>query len=234
MKFGVRKPSIKKSFKARTTSKIERSIKKSVNPIYGNKGIGFAKNPVKSVNNSIYHKTTIGVSDILHSKLNTASSNNTNYTPHINYSNNNFPKKKASNTNKLKIILVILILLLFVFIRGIFIELKKTSSTSTFNEQNTSTNLEKSTIENQEINKSIADTEPSGAPNTNDETNIKNNSTDNNTKSYTYVLNTGTRKFHHSSCSSVKQINSSNYSEFTGTRDEIIGKGYSPCGKCKP
>lgn len=40
MKFGVRKPSIKKSISARTTGKIKRSIKKSVNPLYGKKEWG--------------------------------------------------------------------------------------------------------------------------------------------------------------------------------------------------
>lgn len=37
MKFGIRKPSIKKSIKARTTGKITRNIKKAVNPFYGKK-----------------------------------------------------------------------------------------------------------------------------------------------------------------------------------------------------
>ena len=32
MKFGIRKPSIKKSFKARTTGKAKRAIKKSLIP----------------------------------------------------------------------------------------------------------------------------------------------------------------------------------------------------------
>ncbi|MBO4991330.1 MAG: MBL fold metallo-hydrolase [Firmicutes bacterium] len=50
----------------------------------------------------------------------------------------------------------------------------------------------------------------------------------------TYVLNTNTRKFHLPSCKSVAQIKESNRSEFTGTRDEIIEQGYSPCGNCRP
>lgn len=37
MKFGIRKPSIKKSFKARTTGKIKRKAKKVINPFYGKK-----------------------------------------------------------------------------------------------------------------------------------------------------------------------------------------------------
>lgn len=67
MKIGVRKPNIKKSIKARTTGKIKRAVKKSINPFYGKRGAGFVKNPVKSVQNSVYHKTTVGVSDIARS-----------------------------------------------------------------------------------------------------------------------------------------------------------------------
>lgn len=65
MKTGIRKPNVKKSISARTTGKVKRAVKKSVNPLYGKKGAGFVKDPAKSVKNSIYHKTTIGVSDII-------------------------------------------------------------------------------------------------------------------------------------------------------------------------
>ncbi len=64
MKVGMRKPSLKKSFKARTTGKIKRKAKKAVNPLYGKKGVGFAKSPKKSVKNKIYKKTTFGLKDI--------------------------------------------------------------------------------------------------------------------------------------------------------------------------
>lgn len=67
MKFGMRKPSIKKSFKARTTGKIKRQAKSAINPIYGKKGVGFVKNPSKSVKNSIYHKTTFSIFDLFKS-----------------------------------------------------------------------------------------------------------------------------------------------------------------------
>lgn len=50
----------------------------------------------------------------------------------------------------------------------------------------------------------------------------------------TYILNTNTGKFHRSSCSMVKKMNESNKMSFEGTRDEVIAKGYSPCGKCNP
>lgn len=50
----------------------------------------------------------------------------------------------------------------------------------------------------------------------------------------TYVLNTNTRKFHYPSCSSAKKTKESNKATFTGTRDEVIAKGYQPCGNCHP
>ena len=64
MKVGMRKPSLKKSFKARTTGKLKRKAKKAVNPFYGKKGMEFAKSPKKSVKNKIYKKTTFGLKDI--------------------------------------------------------------------------------------------------------------------------------------------------------------------------
>lgn len=65
MKVGIRKPSIKKSFKARTTGMVNRKIKSSINPFYGKKGMGMVRDPKRSVNNAVYHRTTIGVRDII-------------------------------------------------------------------------------------------------------------------------------------------------------------------------
>ena len=39
VKVGFRKPSLKKSIKARTTSKYKRRLKKAINPFYGKKGV---------------------------------------------------------------------------------------------------------------------------------------------------------------------------------------------------
>ena len=50
----------------------------------------------------------------------------------------------------------------------------------------------------------------------------------------TYVLNTNTKKFHYESCKSVKQMSEKNKAFYTGTREECMGKGYDPCGNCKP
>ncbi|MDT2742804.1 hypothetical protein [Lactococcus garvieae] len=64
MKFGMRKPSIKKSFKARTTGKAKRKIKKTLIPGYGKKGMGYIKNPKKAVYNKVYKKTTFSFWDL--------------------------------------------------------------------------------------------------------------------------------------------------------------------------
>lgn len=58
MKFGPRKPNIKKRIKARTTGKVKRKIKSSVNPLYGKKGMSWVNNPKKSAYNIVYKKTT--------------------------------------------------------------------------------------------------------------------------------------------------------------------------------
>ena len=64
MKFGIRKPSLKKSFKARTTGKAKRTIKKALIPGYGKKGMGLIKNPKKSIYNRIYKRTTFSIFDL--------------------------------------------------------------------------------------------------------------------------------------------------------------------------
>ncbi len=63
MKFGVRKPSLKKSFKARTTGKARHKVKSAVNPIYGKKGAGIL-HPKKAVKNKVYKKTTFSIFDL--------------------------------------------------------------------------------------------------------------------------------------------------------------------------
>ena len=58
MKFGFRKPSLKKTLKARTTGAIKRKAKGAVNPLYGKKGMGVL-HPKRAIKNKIYKKTTI-------------------------------------------------------------------------------------------------------------------------------------------------------------------------------
>ena len=61
MKFGIRKPNIKKSIKARTTGRLKRKLKSSVNPLYGKKGMGWIRDPKKAAYNKIYNKTTFDI-----------------------------------------------------------------------------------------------------------------------------------------------------------------------------
>ena len=65
VKVGFRKTSLKKSIRARTTGKYKRRIKRAVNPFYGRKGMGFIKNPRRSIKNKVYRKSTFGLGDIL-------------------------------------------------------------------------------------------------------------------------------------------------------------------------
>lgn len=50
----------------------------------------------------------------------------------------------------------------------------------------------------------------------------------------TYILNTNTRKFHMTYCSSVKTIKEKNYAEYVGTAAEVEAMGYVGCKKCNP
>ena len=61
MKIGMRKPSLKKSLKARTTGKAKRAVKKAVIPGYG---AGWLKDPKKAAYNKVYKKTTFSIFDI--------------------------------------------------------------------------------------------------------------------------------------------------------------------------
>lgn len=64
MKFGMRKPSVKRSLKARTTGRAKRSVKRKVVPGYGKKGMGWIKNPKKAAYDKVYKKTTFSFWDL--------------------------------------------------------------------------------------------------------------------------------------------------------------------------
>lgn len=55
MKFGIRKPSIKKSFAAKTS--VKRYIRHNIG-IKAPKGSGYITNPKKALYNNVYRKTT--------------------------------------------------------------------------------------------------------------------------------------------------------------------------------
>ncbi|WEV73065.1 hypothetical protein [Bifidobacterium sp. ESL0790] len=64
MKFGMRKPSPKRSFKAMTTGRAKRGVKRAVIPGYGKKGMGWVRNPRKALYNKVYRKTSFGWRDL--------------------------------------------------------------------------------------------------------------------------------------------------------------------------
>ena len=64
MRIGMRKPSVKRMIKVRTTGRAKRAVKKAVIPGYGRRGMGFVKNPKRSVKGAIYRRTTFSVWDL--------------------------------------------------------------------------------------------------------------------------------------------------------------------------
>lgn len=64
MKFGMRKLSPKRSFRARTKGRAKRAVKKALIPGYGKKGMGWIKNPKKAAYNKVYHKTSFSIFDL--------------------------------------------------------------------------------------------------------------------------------------------------------------------------
>lgn len=50
----------------------------------------------------------------------------------------------------------------------------------------------------------------------------------------TYILNTGSQKFHTQDCTQGQDIKQTNREEFTGSRDTLLAQGYEPAGCCDP
>lgn len=61
MKFGMRKPSLKKSIAARAS--VKRYVRHSLG-LKASRGYGWITNPKKAAYNRVYHRTTFGLSDI--------------------------------------------------------------------------------------------------------------------------------------------------------------------------
>jgi hypothetical protein len=62
MKFGMRKPSLKKSFAARTSAK--RALKNSLG-LKTPRGYGWLTNPKKAAYNRVYNRTSFSLASIL-------------------------------------------------------------------------------------------------------------------------------------------------------------------------
>lgn len=58
MKIGPRTPNIKKRASSRTTGAINRKVKRATSPLYGQKGIGWVKDPKRAAYNKVYNQTT--------------------------------------------------------------------------------------------------------------------------------------------------------------------------------
>ena len=110
-----------------------------------------------------------------------------------------------------------------------------TNSTTTSSSENNSSNNSSESVkqENNSAGKQESSNEKENSSTTEpkqEETTapaIKNNS-------QTYILNTNTMKFHEPSCGSASRISAKNKSSFNGTREELISRGYTPCGNCDP
>lgn len=49
-----------------------------------------------------------------------------------------------------------------------------------------------------------------------------------------YILNTNSMKFHDPNCEWAQKISSKNRRDYSGSRDDLLEQGYSPCGSCRP
>lgn len=49
-----------------------------------------------------------------------------------------------------------------------------------------------------------------------------------------YVVNKNTKVFHYYGCSSISNMKEKNKKEISATREEMIKRGYKPCGRCNP
>lgn len=59
-------------------------------------------------------------------------------------------------------------------------------------------------------------------------------STNQKTTGETYLLNENTKKFHRPSCPEAAKIRKKNRKTYTGSRNQLISQGYTPCKKCNP
>lgn len=109
MKIGMRTPSLKKSLKAKTTSKWKRQAKKAIIPGYGKKGVGWIKNPKKAMYNKVYHKTTFGLSDLFKSSKKRAKNNK----QPLQYDSS---RQHTSNKNKRGSFIFLIVSLILLFI----------------------------------------------------------------------------------------------------------------------
>lgn len=49
-----------------------------------------------------------------------------------------------------------------------------------------------------------------------------------------YIINKNTKKFHLPGCDSAEKTLPKNRKSYTGSREELLNRGYEPCNRCKP
>ncbi len=64
VKIGMRTPSLRKSFKARTTGRLKRQLKREIIPGYGRRGMGLVKDPSRALKGAVYRRTTFSFWDL--------------------------------------------------------------------------------------------------------------------------------------------------------------------------
>jgi DNA-entry nuclease len=69
---------------------------------------------------------------------------------------------------------------------------------------------------------------------TNSSTSNSGSSNSSDTSSTTYILNTGSKKIHSSTCKSVSSISTKNKKTYTGSTADLLKQGYTACGTCRP
>ena len=119
MKFGMRKPSLTKSFKARTTAKYKRQVKKALIPGYGKKGTGIYKSPKKHYYNKIYNKTTFSVNPLSTTKTqknNTLKKGHSSVNTPLNNSKFQRYRRVPNKTDKLLLSILSFSLIMIIFI----------------------------------------------------------------------------------------------------------------------
>jgi len=120
MKFGVRKPSLKRSIKARTTGKIKRQVKSAVNPLYGKKGMGYINDPKKAVYNKVYNKTSVGVKDVIDTPKSKSYINGTTRYSKTSASENANQSQYTAKTHKGTGVFLIIVAVIIAFV-GLFL-----------------------------------------------------------------------------------------------------------------
>lgn len=101
-------------------------------------------------------------------------------------------------------------------------------------ESTSPTSIETSPVTEPTVPPTDATTEPASEEATQPSTESTEPETPGDSQVQEYVINTNSQKFHLPECGSVAKMKPSNQEFFTGTRQTLIDRGYSPCGNCKP